>query len=203
LGKRQQRRVPFEPAAAGHVPNRRGSTYGRRRLWITFWREFSGVFWGDFWEATGPGASVRGDFSADGAPMARWASANFDFFRGFFAFLVRFLPVFGPYFALFPSMSYAYLYVHNFFPASLAWKLHSLHRRGRRARPPRRVNCERREWGERRNGENGTAFNAENAEGGLGSGNDEIYPPAAGPKCGMTNQALSPTRRRRRLWRAG
>jgi hypothetical protein len=35
-------------------------------------------------------------------------------FSGFFLFLVRFLPVFVPNFALFPSMSCAYLYVHNF-----------------------------------------------------------------------------------------
>jgi len=95
----------------------------RRRLWITFWRRFWGVFLGDFLEATGPGASVRGDFSADGVPLVRWASADFDFFRGFFAFLGRFLPVFGPYFALFPSMPCAYLYVNNYFSASLACRL--------------------------------------------------------------------------------
>jgi len=69
---------------------------------------------GGFLEATGPGASVRGDFSADGVPLVRWASGNFDFFRGFFLFLERFLPVFVPFFALFPSMPCAYLYVHNF-----------------------------------------------------------------------------------------
>jgi len=106
----------------------------RRRLWITFWREFWGVFWGGFLEATGPGGSVRGDFSADGVLLVRWASANFDFFRGFFAFLARFLQVFVPYFALFPSMPCAYLYVSNFFPVSLAWELRSLHRRDRRER---------------------------------------------------------------------
>jgi hypothetical protein len=59
--------------------------------------------------------------------------------------LVRFLPVFGPYFALFSSMSCACLYVNNFFPASLAWELPSLQRSpegpfltwgGRRERPP-------------------------------------------------------------------
>ena len=69
---------------------------------------------GDFWEATGPGASARGLFSADGVLLVRWASGNFDFFRGFFVFLARFLPVFVPFFALFPSMSCTYLYVHNF-----------------------------------------------------------------------------------------
>ena len=99
---------------------------GNWRLWITFWRRFWRVFLGGFLEATGPGASVRGDFSADGVLLVRWASANFDFFRGFFTFLGRFLPVFGPFFALFPSMSCAYLYVNNYFSASLAWKLHSL-----------------------------------------------------------------------------
>jgi len=69
---------------------------------------------GDFWEPIGLGASARGGFSADGVLLVRWASANFDFFRGFFTFLVRFLPVFVPNFALFPSMPCAYLYVHNF-----------------------------------------------------------------------------------------
>ena len=92
-------------------------------MWITFLRRFWGVFWGGFLEPTGPGAGVRGLFSAEGVPLARWASGNFDFFRGFFAFLARFLPVLGPYFALFPSMPCAYLYVNNFFPARLAWDL--------------------------------------------------------------------------------
>jgi hypothetical protein len=70
---------------------------------------------GDFLEVTGPGAGVRADFSAEGVLLVRWASANSDFFGCFFAFLARFLPVFRPYFALFPSMSCAYLYVSNFF----------------------------------------------------------------------------------------
>jgi hypothetical protein len=35
-------------------------------------------------------------------------------------------------------MSCAYLYVNNFFPACLAWELHSLHRRDRGARRERR-----------------------------------------------------------------
>ena len=69
---------------------------------------------GRFLEPIGPGAGVGVDFSADGVLLVRWASANFDFFGCFFAFLVRFLPVFVPYFALFPSMSCAYLYVYNF-----------------------------------------------------------------------------------------
>ena len=81
---------------------------------------------GDFWEATGLGAIVRGVFSADGVLLVRWASANFDFFRGFFTFLVRFLPVFMPFFALFPSMPCAYLYVNNYFSVTLAWDLRSL-----------------------------------------------------------------------------
>ena len=75
---------------------------------------------GDFWEATGLGASVRGLFSTDGVPMVRWASADLGSFSIFFAFLDRFLPVFGPYFALFPSMSCAYLYVHNFLPTNVS-----------------------------------------------------------------------------------
>ena len=96
------------------------STYGDRRLWITFLRRFWVVFWGGFLEPIGPGASARADFSADGVLLVRWASANFDFFRGFFAFLVRFLPVFVPFFALFPSMPCAYLYVHNFPPTRVS-----------------------------------------------------------------------------------
>jgi len=39
---------------------------------------------------------------------------GFGAFSTFFTFLGRFLPVFVPYFALFPSMPCAYLYVHNF-----------------------------------------------------------------------------------------
>ena len=69
---------------------------------------------GSFLEPIGPGASAGGDFSADGVLLVRRASGNFDFFRGFFTFLVRFLPVFVPNFALFPSMSCTCLYVHNF-----------------------------------------------------------------------------------------
>ena len=132
--------MPFEPRpeGRGHVPNRRGSTYARPRLWITFWREFWRVFSGDFWEPTGPGASVRGVFSADGVLLVRWASADLVPFSTFFAFLARFLPVFAPYFALFPSMPCAYLYVNNYFSVSLARDLHSLQRRGRRARRERR-----------------------------------------------------------------
>ena len=105
-------------------------------------------------EPIGPGASARADFSADGVLLVRWASANFDFFRGFFLFLDRFLPVFVPYFALFSSMPCAYLYVNNFFSVSLAWDLHSLQRRARGERREQLIP------GERRNGENGTAFNA-------------------------------------------
>jgi hypothetical protein len=44
-------------------------------------------------------------------------------FSTFFAFFDRFLPVFVPFFALFPSMSCTYLYVNNFFSASLACRL--------------------------------------------------------------------------------
>jgi len=89
--------------------------------------------------------------------LVRWASADLGPFSTFFTFLDRFLPVFGPYFALFPSMSCAYLYVNNFFPASLAWELHSLQRRERR---------ERREWG--KGGKRQGGFNAESAEGNWG-----------------------------------
>jgi hypothetical protein len=90
------------------------ATYGNRRLWITFWREFWEWILGDFGEPTGLGASVRGVFSPKDPRMLRWASADLVPFSTFFAFLARFLPVFRPYFALFPSMPCAYLYVHNF-----------------------------------------------------------------------------------------
>jgi hypothetical protein len=143
-----------------HHVTRRGA---RRRLWITFWRRFWGVFLGGFWEPTGLGAGFRGFFSADGVVLARWASANFDFFRGFFTFFDRFLPVFGPYFALFSSMSCAYLYVNNFFPASLAWDLHSLHRRARRERR------ERRELGEKAKRQTAQP-SPQRRRGGLGNG---------------------------------
>ena len=93
---------------------RTGVTYKRPRLWITFLRRFWGVFLGDFWEASGPGARVRGDFSADGVLLARWASGFLPFFAPFLRVLGRFLPVFRPNFALFPSMPCTYLYVHNF-----------------------------------------------------------------------------------------
>ena len=69
---------------------------------------------GDFLRATGLGGGVRWDFSPKHPRMSRWASADLGSFSTFFAFLDRFLPVFGPYFALFSSMSCAYLYVHNF-----------------------------------------------------------------------------------------
>jgi len=113
-------------------------TYERRRLWISFWREFWGVFLGGFWEATGPGASARADFSAEGVLLVRWASADF---ATFCSFLSRFWPVlraFCGHSGLFASMSCAYLYVNNFFSASLAWELHSLQRRDRRGRRERR-----------------------------------------------------------------
>ena len=135
---------------------------------------------GGFLGPIGPGASVRGDFSAEGVLLVRWVSANFDFFRGFFTFLVRFLPVFRPYFALFPSMPCAYLYVSNFFPVSLAWDLRSLQRRDRR---------------ERRGGGGGEA--TRNPE--CGTRNVE---------CGMKRQngarlGVSPGRHRRLDWASG
>jgi hypothetical protein len=69
--------------------------------------------------------------------LVRWASANFDFFRGFFLFLGRFLPVFVPFFALFSSMSCAYLYVNNYFSVTLAWNVLTSNRKGRKARKGR------------------------------------------------------------------
>ena len=64
--------------------------------------------------------------------MVRWASANLVLFSTFFAFFDRFLPVFVPFFALFPSMSCAYLYVHNF-PRTHVSGIRGRGNRGRRA----------------------------------------------------------------------
>jgi len=169
---------------------------------------------GAFLEATGPGASVRGLFSAEGVLLVRWASANFDFFRGFFTFLVRFLPVFGPYFALFPSMPCAYLYVNNFFPVSLAWNV--------RGGSPQRAQSTQRKAGMGGKGEtaNGTAFNAARPKVPAGRApflHGEHAESAEGDWGGMTKSDLSaevparrdegggPTRRRPNksgLWRA-
>ena len=81
-------------------------------------------------EATGPGASVRGDFSADGVLLVRWASADFATFCRFLQVFDRLLGAFCGHWVLFASMTCAYLYVNNFSPACLAWELHSLHRSG-------------------------------------------------------------------------
>ena len=85
----------------------------------------------------------------------------------------RFLPVFVPYFALFPSMSCAYLYVHNFRRTHVsrfgrenlasdketaAATRNALSNRGLTAE-----NAER-QRGTRNERRNGTAFNAEHAE---------------------------------------
>ena len=81
---------PLDFARGRPLRLRHASTYGNRRLWITFWREFWGVFLGGFSEPTGPGASVRGLFSAEGVPWVRWASANLQLFAVF-------CRVFGPF----------------------------------------------------------------------------------------------------------
>ena len=49
---------------------------------------------GGFLEPIGPGASARGDFSADGVPWVRWASANLHFFAVFCGFLAGFCRLF-------------------------------------------------------------------------------------------------------------
>jgi hypothetical protein len=110
-----------------------------------------------------------GVFSLKHPRMLRWASADLVPFSTFFTFLDRFLPVFVPYFALFPSMPCAYLYVNNFFSARLARNVLTSNRKGRQARKGRigegqtthreairRKNAEG-GWGEQRNG---TAFTA-------------------------------------------
>ena len=69
---------------------------GAPRLWITFWRRFWGAFSGGFWEATGPGGGVRGDFSADGVLLVRWAGGFLPFLASFCSFLTRFDRFLGP-----------------------------------------------------------------------------------------------------------
>jgi len=96
---------------------------------ITFWREFGGVFLGDFLEPTGLGASAGGDFPPKHPRMVRWASADLVLFSTFFAFFDRFLPVFVPYFALFSSMPCAYLYVHDFPRTHVTLLRQGFHRR--------------------------------------------------------------------------
>jgi hypothetical protein len=114
--------------------------------------------------------------------------------------LGRFLPVFVPFFALFPSMSCAYLYVNNYFSASLAWDLLTSNRKVRKARKGRfgEQRTRKPEPGNRKgDGENGTAFNAaghgrgrsparESAEG--DSGNGERQRGTRNVECGMKRQ---------------
>jgi hypothetical protein len=62
-------------------------------LWITFSREFSVVFWGDFGEATGPGAGIRGgDGWGENVKMGKRGLALFSIFLremiGFFGILI-------------------------------------------------------------------------------------------------------------------
>ena len=152
---------------------------------------------GDFLEPTGPGAGVRGDFSADGVLLARWASGFLPFFAPFLHVFDRFLPVFGPHFALFSSMSCAYLYVNNFFPVSLACRLRwvgSVVSTQRARRPALSERPARKSRlllpGVGRNdpigpcGENGKAFNAENAEKGAdwGKGDSKRHGLQRGPE---------------------
>ena len=74
---------------------------------------FRGYFW-RFFGGHRPWRWRPGGFFSQKSRMLRWASADLVPFSTFFAFFARFLPVLGPYFALFPSMSCTYLYVHNF-----------------------------------------------------------------------------------------
>jgi len=70
-----------------------GATYGNRRLWITFWSQFGGVFLGDFWKATGPGAGIR---ECDGrGGNVKMGKREFALFCSFFAGIDRFLPAFA------------------------------------------------------------------------------------------------------------
>ena len=131
---------------------------------------------GDFLRATGPGAGVRGDFSTDGVPLVRWASADLGPFSTFFAFLARFLPVFRPYLALFPSMSCAYLYVHNFPPPRV-----SRIGRGNLAFDKETAEATRKALSGRgltaKHALSEVEGYAKDAKGELGSGNDEIRRP--------------------------
>ena len=92
---------------------------------------------GGFSEPTGPGAGARGDFSADGVLLVRWASADFATFCRFLQVFDRLLGAFCGHRGLFASMSCACLYVNNFFSASLAWDLLTSNRKGRKARKGR------------------------------------------------------------------
>ena len=75
-------------------------TYERGRLWITFWREFSGVIFGilgDFWEVTGPGASAGAVFSLHASAAGEKPVADLQLF----AIFCRFLAGFGGFLRLF------------------------------------------------------------------------------------------------------
>ena len=72
------------------------------------------MIFGRFWGGHRPWRWRPGGFFTAGLARGRKESLGFCVFSTFFAFLARFLPVFGPHFALFSSMSCAYLYVHNF-----------------------------------------------------------------------------------------
>ena len=70
---------------------RHASTYGNRRLWITFWREFWGGCLGDFWKPTGLGAGVRGVFVRK---PSETCPGTYVFLALFSAFLPPFCPLF-------------------------------------------------------------------------------------------------------------
>ena len=150
------------------------ATYINRRLWITFWRRFWGVFLGDFWEPIGPGARVRGLFSADGVPWVRWASANLHFFAVFCGFLAGFCRLFVAIWCFsHPCHLHTFMLI-TFFPRLWHGTCTAFTAEDAEACPERAERVE----GAQRKAEmggkataNGTAFNAEieeHAEGGLG-----------------------------------
>jgi len=76
----------------------------------------------------------QGGFFGGRGALGKMGKCEFALFCSFLRGFGRFLPAFCGNLVLFASMPFAYLYVSNYFSASLAWELHSLQRRARRER---------------------------------------------------------------------
>jgi len=72
------------------------------------------MIFGRFWGTHRPWRWRQGGFFTIGLARGRKTCLGFCVFSGFWRVLGRFLRLLGAYFALFPSMSYACLYVYNF-----------------------------------------------------------------------------------------